>query len=272
MVLITTRKQFLALLIATSSVSVECFTTCRFSSRKMELSALKMSNNEPIVSHHDKLSNMARSLFLTGLVGATTFFNPSNALADEIRISECKVNENKACVSTASVKNLKYFTSPWEFSVSSEEALARIKGLLNDSPGVTIDKIETFGGSSSGVSEEGVATPTPSTYYVHAKAKGDYVFEGEGDIEFLINKPDNNIVTFKASGYGANKGFFDNLRKKSGGVFTSSSGMGQDMEDALLGVGEYSNSRGGDGILGQLKAFYGYQSGQGFEDVLLDED
>lgn len=91
--------------------------------------------------------------------------------------------------------------------------------------------------------------------YIHAKATGTYLFEGEGSIEFLVRAEDS-VVTYKASGYGASKGFFDDLRKRSDGVFVSSG----DQDDMMT----FSE---GNGIVGQLKAFYGLQSGQGFENV-----
>ena len=263
---------------SSSMVMVESFSFSTSSTRRMMPSEIYSEND-----HHNKknaLATSSMSIMAALCIGISIMPAYATAATPIDRISECKTTENKSCVSTSSVKNLKYFTSPWEFEssgVSSEEALARIKGLLNDSPGVEVDRVEVDVDqlSSEDKAEDGSISTTTTerkSYYVHATAKGDYLFEGEGNIEFLINKPDTNIVTFKATGYGANKGFFDNIRKKSGGVFTSSSGIGEDMEDALLGVGEYSKSTGGDGIIGQLKAFYGYQSGQGFEDVLLDDE
>ena len=273
-------RTLLLILTGTSFTCCECFTSTnsyKYTYNGIDTGTMNHSPSACQAYKENPFQNTMAFAAAVSVYAASLLAVPNAAIAslddsnNNYRITECK-DSKAACVSTASVKNLKYFTSPWTFDVSSEEALARIKGLLQDAPGVTIDGTDTLSVVSDGDNSEGEKPQTSKSYYVHATTRGDYVFEGEGSIEFLINPPpdNNNIVTFKATGYGASKQFFDSLRKQSNGVFISSSGMNEEMEDALLGGS--GTKGGGNGVFGQLKAFYGYQSGQGFEDVLLDED
>jgi len=84
------------------------------------------------------------------------------------------------------------------------------------------------------------------------------------EIEFLI-KGEDSVVTFRVSGvgdqlisdFGATRKRLERLRANAGGFGVMGQGMGSaDVE-----------AKSGKGPLGQLKTFYGLQSGQGFEDV-----
>ena len=86
------------------------------------------------------------------------------------------------------------------------------------------------------------------------------------ELMFVLN-PADHVVTFMSrqidgpdvSDFGAQRKRLEEIKKKMG-IFQSSSDSSSNEEYAR------------EGPLGQLKAFYGIQSGAGFEDLLLDED
>ena len=98
---------------------------------------------------------------------------------------------------------------------------------------------------------------------VQAKRIGGVIDE----LEFVINESDK-VVTYVSSAnsdssdFGANKKRLEEIRKRAG-IFGK---MGENMNSA----DSASYSEKGYGPLGQLKAFYGLQSGGGFEDVLQE--
>lgn len=152
---------------------------------------------------------------------------------------------NANCVSTASVRQVDLYAPPWTFpdTMSADEAMARLKGLINSD-----SKLEILQQSDR-----------------YLKVKGTRNL-GTDEIEFLVN-PHDKVVTFvsqriddpEASDFGANRKRLEEMRKKSPfGV------MGQEYLSADTAPRENA--------LGQLKAFYGLRSGSGYEDLLLDDD
>ena len=135
---------------------------------------------------------------------------------------------------------------PWTFpeSMSSDEAMARLKGVISSDP-----KLEII---------------VQSDRYLKVKGTRNL---GTDEIEFLIN-PDDKVVTYiskrvddpDAGDFGANRKRLEELRKKSG-VFGV---MGQEYSSADAAPRENA--------FGQLKAFYGLRSGRGYEDLLLDDE
>jgi uncharacterized protein (DUF1499 family) len=96
--------------------------------------------------------------------------------------------------------------------------------------------------------------------YLKAQASRNFYTD---ELEFVVNEADE-VVTFRSSqvsgpsvsDFNANRKRLDEIRVKARlGI------MGQEYE-----VPDPSS----EGPLGQLKAFYGLQSGEGFEDVNLD--
>lgn len=93
----------------------------------------------------------------------------------------------------------------------------------------------------------------------------------EDNVEFLV-KADDKVVVFKSSekepsgvtDLGANRKRVEELRKKSGGVF----GVMGDGLTADTFEGGASGKR--NGVVGQLKAFYGLNNGGGYEAVFED--
>jgi len=233
-----------------------------FSSRKADVTrrAAAVTGSSSRIPNSNSSQNIVVNTVAASIISAAVVaFSvpmPTNAMDDSYRISSCGVKE-KNCVSSASVKNIKQFSSPWEYSVSDDEALARLKGLLGSMEGVAVDQVSAIEGKAVAGEDSEPAVMTTGQY-LHATMKGDFLFEGEGNFEVLLK---DKIVTFKASGYGASKSFVDGLRKKSDGVFTSSGGVADEYESGYVN----------EGVLGQLKAFYGYQSGEGFEDVFEEQ-
>mmetsp|Transcript_29925 Transcript_29925/g.62976 ORF Transcript_29925/g.62976 Transcript_29925/m.62976 type:complete len:254 (+) Transcript_29925:144-905(+) len=194
---------------------------------------------------------ITRGTFLSVIVGSALF--PSAAFANGSRsITACKIDANN-CVSTLNIKQLESYSPPWTFEVSPDEAFARIKGVLASDDSFTVKEVDD------------------EARYVRATVKR--VFQDQDEIEFLV-KGDDKAVVFKSSeiddgslsDFGANRKRIDSIRKK-GAVFDL---MGGGLTaDSYEGGGAATR---GNGALGQLKAFYGLQSGQGFQGVFEDED
>jgi len=134
---------------------------------------------------------------------------------------------------------------PWTFEVSPDEAFARIKGVIKSDEAFAISELD----------EEG--------RYLRASIRR---FAGEDEVEFLV-KGDDKVVLFKStarkngsvSDFGANGKRIDDIRRK-GAVFDL---MGGGMTaDSFQGGGAMTK---GNNPLGQIKAFYGLQGGQGLE-------
>jgi uncharacterized protein (DUF1499 family) len=153
------------------------------------------------------------------------------------------------CVSTSNIKQLDTYSPPWTFQVTPDEAFARLKGIVNSDPSLELVEIDE--------KEKYLKVETKRLAVV------DY-------IEFLV-KDDDQVVVFQSaeknsvaagiSDFGAIRKRLEELRKKSGGVFNiMGEGFTADSFD-----GGASGKRNGFG--GQLKAFYGFNSGQGYESV-----
>lgn len=154
------------------------------------------------------------------------------------------------CVSTSNVKQVDLYSPPWTFEVSPDEAFARLKGAIASDSSLKVTEIDE------------------DARYIKFEALGlRSGFSKTDEVEFLV-KGDDKVVTFKSiekdaggiSDFGAQRSRLEELRKKSGVFGVMGSGLTADS------YGDVSKGRGG-GALGQLKAFYGLQSGAGFEDV-----
>jgi len=158
------------------------------------------------------------------------------------------------CVSTANIKQLSTYEPPWTFKVSPEVAFANLKGLVADEPLFTVVE-----------SDE-------SSLYLKVEIKRSFnsiPLKTEDIMEFLV-KRDDKVVVFKSyekdggfiSDFGANRNRVVNLHNKSAGVFRVMGGG--------LTADSYNGGAGGkrNGPAAQLKAFYGLQSGNGFQEDL----
>ena len=207
------------------------------------------------------LSIASASLLLAGCLVS----NPPMAIAEDdgtapstvssrpgsYSITKCPTNSKIPCVSTANVRNLDLYLPPWTYTTTSEEAMARLKGaIVSDS-------------SCEIIQQDGY-----DRLLVQAKRGGADVFGTTDELEFVVNDADK-VVTFRSAApndspdFGINKRRLDDIRKRAG-IFGI---MGESMNSA----DSFTDDQKGYGPLGQLKAFYGYQSGAGYEDVLSEK-
>jgi len=154
------------------------------------------------------------------------------------------------CVATADIKQLTTYVPPWSFTVSPEDAFARLKGLVAEDPTFKVVECDE------------------SSLYLKVEIKRN--FNTDDIMEFLV-KRDDKVVLLKSSekekdsgflsDFGANRNRIVNLHNKSSGVFRA---MGEG-----LTADSYDGGAGGkrNGALGQLKAFYGLQSGEGYQEI-----
>jgi uncharacterized protein (DUF1499 family) len=173
------------------------------------------------------------------------------------RIEACvSNNSNNNCVSTASVKQVDMFMLPWTWSesITVNEVVSRLKGILASDQTLSLMESTTIQDSKNNNNEY---------YYFRIQAARNVCTD---EIEFLINSNDH-VITFRSkqvngpdtvSDFGINRRRLEDIRKalKVVTILGSTSNDGESNE----------------GLSGQLRAFWGFQSGSGFESVLLDED
>lgn len=168
-------------------------------------------------------------------------------------IDKCNMSSKSPCVSTSNVRQIDLYSPPWTFpsSYSADEIMSRLKGaIVADS---TCDIVQQ---------------DSNQHLLVTAKRPND-LFGTLDTLEFVVNAQDQ-VVTFRSSApedntstdFGLQRRRLDEIRKRAG-VFGV---MGESMKTA----DSVTTSERGNGPLGQLKAFYGLQSGGGFEDVLAE--
>ena len=193
----------------------------------------------------------------SALVGAATIASP--AFAEEHEITACvKPGGAKAgggggtekginCVSTKNIKQVDLYSPPWTFEVSAEEAFARLKGAISAERSMEIKEIDA-----------------EDKYIKFEVSRGLSRNIGE-----LIIKDADKVVTFKVeeevgggsfAELGGVRSVLETIRKSSGVFEVMGGGMTADS------YGDVSVGRGG-GVKGQLKAFWGLQSGSGYEEV-----
>ena len=171
-------------------------------------------------------------------------------------IRDCGVSsasDNNNCVSTASVKNLYLYTPPWTFECSPEEAYARLKGAIAADPSLTL------------------VAKDEENKYIKIQTERNALGGPQDELEFLVRGGPDGVVTFRSvrmydngiSDFGAIRNRLETLRQKSKVFDVMGGGQTADSYDVPLKK---------NGFLGQLKAFYGLQSGEGYEDVFSDDD
>jgi len=192
------------------------------------------------------------SVMIGGTLGITSRANAEEGdqATRSFSFEKCPTPSKGACVSTANVRQLDLYAPPWTFDASASEVMSRLKGAVVTDPNCEI------------VQQEG-----DRYLKVEAKRPND-VFGSLDILEFVIN-PEDGVVTFRSAvsnndgnDFGANKKRLEEIRKR-GGIF----GL---MGDSMNTADAASTGERGNGPLGQLKAFYGLQSGGGFEDVVLE--
>jgi len=172
---------------------------------------------------------------------------PAKAIEPEFPIKPCKIRRDGKpinCVSTSSVKQVDCYVAPWTFEVSASEAQKTLKGVFAADP---IIYEEIYEGKN----------------YLRVNAIRGPVSD---QLEFSFNEEDKYVKIRSAeisdnpfvSDFGANRRRLSEIRKIAK-LFNVMGGGGYD-----------SIEQRGTGPLGQLKSFYGLQSGAGFEDVFKD--
>lgn len=224
----------------------EGFSNLNPSTKDRFYSALYSWSEEPSLSRIEFLS-----VTFLGTSMACCGVRPANADDDDdvdnASIAPCKVvvGGPTNCVSTASVKQVGCYAPPWTFQVSPDEAMARLKGVLISDPSYNVEQV------------------LPN--YIRVSSVRGLVTD---ELEFRINEQDK-VVTFRSaeksdvasvSDFGLNRKRLEEIRKKASIFGVMGEGL---TADSFEGGGR-------EGPLGQLKAFYGLQSGQGFEDVFED--
>jgi uncharacterized protein (DUF1499 family) len=203
----------------------------------------------------EEIVSAIRSTLLLSVCGPL-IHQPSpacSAPSSDASISPCSRPTNGGganCVSTASVKQVDLFISPWTWAegISAEEVIGRLKGAI------------ATDGTLSLVGQNYV----DGRYICRVRAARNFCTD---EIEFVVN-PADRVVIFRSqqvdgpdtvSDFGANRKRLDELRRRIGVVDV----MGAEFASADSGPRE--------GTVGQLRAFWGLQSGGGYESVLLDD-
>ena len=157
------------------------------------------------------------------------------------RSSSGDASSSTNCVSTASVRQLDQYLPPWTYNgMSRAEVVARLKGVIESDSNLSL------------------IVDQPNYWKVQATRSFNV-----DEIELVFNDADE-VITFRSiqvggpsvSDFGANRSRLEAIRIKAQlGVM----GQEYDLADPTS-----------EGAFGQLKAFYGLQSGTGFEDINLD--
>lgn len=154
--------------------------------------------------------------------------------------------KNDNCIATSNIKQLDRYSPPWTYEVSADEAFARLKGALTADGTMTITEMDK------------------DNFYI--KAENLRNSRGTDEMEFLI-KADDKVVVFKSNEKEdsfdfdviANRARLEALRKKAAVFDLMGGGM---TADSFVG-----DLRKNNGVFGQLNSFFGYNNGEGFEDV-----
>ena len=205
------------------------------------------------------------------VVASTIFLSPTGALALEEdavaasdsatttsvaktpSVAQCGVSKNSPpCVSTSNVRQLDLYAAPWTFDTSADEALARLKGAVEAEPLNAI-----------------VSTEDSSSRHLFVDSKRSKLGTTAYRMEFVINDSDK-VITFRSSAPSDLTGPDFGLQRKRLTEIRERSGAFGVMGESLDSADTKSTGEKGYGPLGQLKSFYGYQSGGGFEDVLAE--
>jgi len=243
------------------SQSVDAFVTPT-NPKTQSLQSLSMSSNNRDGNEHRK--DLAKLGVASFVAAATVFLSPFNtvAMAEEstadapppppqYSISKCKLASNSpVCISTSNVKNLDLYAPPWTFSSSADEAMARLKGAIEGEPLNSI-----------------VPSEDSTSRHLLVDSKRSQLGSTAYRMEFIINEADG-VITFRSSAPEDITGPDFGLQRKRLNEIRERAATFGVMGEALNSADSKSSGEQGYGPLGQLKSFYGLQSGGGFEEVL----
>mmetsp|Transcript_30486 Transcript_30486/g.34748 ORF Transcript_30486/g.34748 Transcript_30486/m.34748 type:complete len:230 (-) Transcript_30486:286-975(-) len=183
-------------------------------------------------------------VLVASLTSTLIFQEPVGAIDSQSIIQPCKVRRSANCVSTASVKQLECYVAPWTFEVSASEAQKTLRTFFIADP----DIYEAIYEEKNYIRVNAIRGL--------AKDRLEFLFDEEE--KFVKIRSSEISETPSMSDFGANRRRLDEIRKVVN-IF-----------DVMGGGGYDSIETRGTGPLGQLKSFYGLQSGAGFEDVLKE--
>jgi uncharacterized protein (DUF1499 family) len=205
--------------------------------------ALFTNDDVPMSSRKEILVAMT-GIFFSSLVNPLVSTASDDMSTITTKVAACPSTSSN-CISTASVRQLQLYMPPWIYpdEMLPQEVLARLKGAISTDNMMTI------------------AEQTDTA--VLCKATRNFAVD---ELVFVVNAEDH-VVTFSSrqvegpdsSDFGAMRKRLEDLRRRAA-VFQ------------VMGGEESADNAPAEGALGQLKAFYGLQSGAGFEDVLLNRD
>lgn len=252
-----------------SKVSTSANIVAGIPQRSFVLNAQRQENEMVVENQQITRSSFISFTTATALSTLFPFVQKSNAEEEMESVSTTPVTTTSAprsiegcpkpingkpnnCIATSNIKQLENYSPPWTFEVTPDEAFARLKGLMKTDASfqvVELDEVQKY-----------------------MKVDVQRSFNTKDRIEFLV-KGNDKVVVFKSaeiegiglSDLGINKKRVDDLRIKSGGVFRL---MGDGLTADSYEQGKFGR---GNGIGGQLKAFYGLQSGKGFSEVFEDD-
>ena len=171
--------------------------------------------------------------------------------APKYSIAKCTVSSKApVCISTSNVRQLDLYAPPWTFSSTADEAMARLKGAIETEPLNSI-----------------VSSEDNTSRHLLVDSKRSKLGTTAYRMEFVINA-DDSVITFRSSAPSDITGPDFGLQRKRLSEIRERAGSFGVMGEGLDSADSKSNAEKGYGPLGQLKSFYGLQSGAGFEDVL----
>jgi uncharacterized protein (DUF1499 family) len=187
---------------------------------------------------------------------------PPTTRTKSYSIVKCDVSSKSPCISTSNVRQLDLYVPPWTFrdNFNTDEVIATLKSAIEADP---LSSIVVS-------SQDDDSNYSNKQLLVDSKRKNDLIGNIVDRLEFIINESDH-VITLKSSAplespttdFGLQRKRLEQIRERCGGIF----GV---MGDTLNTADTKSTGERGNGPLGQLKSFYGLQSGGGFEDVLSE--
>lgn len=171
-------------------------------------------------------------------------------------------NYNNQCLSTANVKQIDLYVSPWTYDpeiVSNDEVIARLKGAIIEIDSKYNSIVESSYQNNDNNNKD---------YYIKAIVKRNLVVNDE--IELIID-PIDNAVRYKIQQIDGPETLINTLKEQRQLLELIRSrvkglelmGSNVDSADSALLIKP-------EGIIGELSSFFGLQSGSGYEDTLLE--
>jgi len=180
----------------------------------------------------------------------------ATAEATDTEIKKCTTNlSTVSCVSTSNVRDIQYFSPPWSFDVTEgsggEIWFDRLLDAVEGEEGVTV---------TAKRSDWAIEASTPSTVVVPSATLKFKMIVEDGIVLFESRKGEGGV-----GGVGG-----EDLRKRLERIRQRGGfGLGGSELNTADSAGVTTNN--GRDFKSQLKAFYGLQSGAGYEDVFLDD-